>query len=664
MDLEPAEPGAGPSPEERSLCRRWIVGALLTAPVGGLAMGAMLGGSGWRSAAALWLQAVLAAPVVFGVGAPLFTRGWDGARRGRANMFTLIALGVAASFGASVAALVRGGAHAVHGIYFESATVIVTLVWLGQWLEARARRRTGDAVRALLQLAPPTAHRRRPDGGDEDISTADVQPGDLLVVRPGEHVPADGAVREGQPAIDESLMTGEPMPVEKSPGAAVTGGTINGARAFVMEAQRVGEETVLARIIAQVREAQRSRAPIQRLADEVSAFFVPGVLLTAIAAFVAWTSSAGWATGLNHAVAVRVVACPCALGLATPLSVMVAVGRGARVGVLFKNAGALESLAAVDTIALDKTGTLTVGRPRWVSTWAAKGQPESEVLRWAAAVEQSSEHPLARAVVEAQRAKGGALPPASDVQSHPGRGARGLILSRTVLVGTPPFLAEYGVAVHEPEVVVRWRTAGHSVAWVAVEGRAIGALAFGDPLREDAGNLVRRLARDGYQLCLLTGDHEAAARSAADPLGIVDVGAALTPAQKADRVRDLRMAGRRVAFAGDGVNDAPGLSRADVGVAMGSGAGVAVESADVVLVKGDLAALGRGLRLARAARRNIRQNLFFAFVYNGAGVLLAAGALEPALGWRLSPLWAGALMSVSSLSVIANALRLRTVRIH
>jgi Cu+-exporting ATPase len=679
MALEPMQPSLddeGESEELRDMTRRFRVSAVLTAPLFALAMVEMLPSlaRALGHPAVPWLQLALASPVVLWGGAPFFARGWASLRT-RLNMFTLIALGTGAAYAYSVAAVVAPGSFPAsfrdpHGrvpLYLEAAAVIVTLVLLGQVLELRARSRTGAAIRALLGLAPKTARRRRPDGGEEDVQLDAVRPGDRLRVRPGEKVPVDGAVEEGRSSVDESMLTGEPIPVEKAPGAAVAGGTVNQTGSFVMRAERVGAEMLLARIVQMVAEAQRSRAPIQRLADEVSAWFVPAVLVAAVATCAVWAlvgPEPRLAHALVNAVAVLIIACPCALGLATPMSIMVAAGRGASAGVLFRDAEAIERLREVDTLVVDKTGTLTEGRPRLVSVEPTGGVGETELLAAAAALERGSEHPLAAAIV-AGAAERGVTPASADgFESRTGKGVVGRIADRPVALGNAALLAE--LALDPGPLAARadaLRAEGQTVMFVALEGRVAGLLGVADPIKPSTPEAIAALDREGARIVLLTGDHRTTAEAVAHRLGIDEVEANVLPDQKAAVVKRLQAEGRVVAMAGDGVNDAPALARADVGIAMGTGSDVAMESAGVTLVKGDLRGIVRARALSRATMRNIRQNLFFAFAYNALGVPIAAGVLYPVTGLLLSPMIAAAAMSLSSVSVIANALRLRRVEL-
>jgi len=598
---------------------------------------------------------------------------WASFRSGRLNMFTLIGIGTGIAWLYSLAAVVvpdafpasfRGPDGEV-GRYFESSAVIVALVLLGQVLELRARERTSGAIRALLGLAPKTARRLGDGGREDDVPLEDVRPGDRLRVRPGEKVPVDGVVLEGLSAVDESMVTGEPIPVEKAPGAPVTGATLNGTGTFVMEAERVGRETLLARIVQLVAEAQRTRAPLQRLADTVAAWFVPTVVAVAAAAFVAWATfgpEPRFAYALVAAISVLIIACPCALGLATPMSIMVAVGRGATAGVLIRDAEALEALARVDTLVVDKTGTLTEGRPRLESVADVDDGAGDEALRLAASLERGSEHPLAAAILGAAEEKGLALDPVREFESRPGRGVTGRVRGHSVALGNPALLDELGI---EPgpleKSAARERGEGRTVVFLAVDGRARALLAVSDPIKESAPEAIRDLRAEGLEIVLLTGDNRAAAEAVARRLGIARVEADVLPDRKAEVVRQLQAGGRAVAMAGDGINDAPALAAASVGIAMGTGTDVAMKSAGVTLVKGDLRGIVRARRLSRATVRNIRQNLFWAFFYNALGIPIAAGVLYPWLGWLLSPMVAAAAMSLSSVTVISNALRLRSV---
>ena len=663
-------------PELRDMTRRLWVSAALTAPLLLIAMGSMLvGGMHAASPARTLAELLLATPVVLWGGWPFFVRAWRSVVGRSLNMFTLIGLGVAVAYLYSVvAALAPGifpdsfrGHDGAVGVYFEAAAGIVTLVLVGQVLELRARQRTGSALKALLGLAPKTARRLRDDGAEEDVPLHEVRAGDRLRVRPGEKVPVDGVVIEGSSALDEAIITGESLPVGKAPGDRLIGASVNGTGSLVMRAERVGEGTLLAQIVRRVAEAQRSRAPVQRLADAVAGWFVPAVILTAAVTFAVWGlvgPEPRLAHALVNAVAVLIIACPCALGLATPMSIMVAMGRGAGLGVLFRDAAALELLGKVETLVVDKTGTLTEGRPALMATLPAPGWDEAKVLELAATLERGSEHPLAAAVVAGAEARGLRLGRAESIESIPGKGVRGSVDGRPVRVGTSGFLEEQGIgtAPLAPAAEVL-RSAGQTALFVAVDGRAAGALGVADRVKPTSREAIDALHADGVRIVMLTGDSRAAAESVGRELGIDEVICEVLPGQKADVVKRMQSEGRWVAMAGDGINDAPALAQAHVGIAMGTGADVAMESAGVTLVKGDLRGIVRARRLSRATLRNIRQNLFAAFVYNSLGVPLAAGALYPFFGLLLSPMIAAAAMSASSVSVIANALRLRSARL-
>ena len=663
----------GPSEEYLDFRRRFIVGAALTVPLFVVAMGRHLLPNVFMAFPASWLdwvELILATPVVLWSGAPFFARGWASVRTWNLNMFTLIAIGTGVAWTYSIVATVAPGVFPQQfrgdegevGVYFEAAAVIVVLVLLGQLLELRAREQTGSAIRALLDLAPKTA-RLMDARGERDIPLDMVRTGDRLRVRPGEGVPVDGTVVEGRSSVDESMITGEPMPVEKRPGDDVTGGAINQSGSLVMEATRVGSETMLNRIVAMVAEAQRSRAPIQKLADQVAGWFVPIVVVVALLAFVAWSAvgpAPAMALGVIAAVSVLIIACPCALGLATPMSIMVGVGKGAGQGVLIRNAEALERLAAVDTLVVDKTGTLTEGRPALVGV-TAPDLPENEVLRLAAALEAASEHPLARAIVEGAQERGVDVPDARDFDSVTGKGVRGVVEGRRVAIGNAAMMAAEGAdASGLGKVAAAERAEGRTAMFVAVDGAAAGVLSVADRVKQSTPSAIRALHDEGLRIVMLTGDAEATARAVARDLGIDEVIAEVLPEDKHAVIRRLQGEGRIVAMAGDGVNDAPALAAADVGIAMGTGADVAVQSGGVTLVRGDLTALVSARRLSRATVRNIKQNLLFAFLYNGFGVPVAAGILYPVFGLLLSPMIAALAMSLSSVSVIANALRLRT----
>jgi Cu+-exporting ATPase len=680
MALEPVEPlggEEGPNPELVDMTRRFWVSLVLTLPVFALAMGEMVAPELVARLSAperLWTQLVLAAPVVLWGGWPFFVRGWQSIVTRSLNMFTLIALGTAAAFGYSVFAVLVPDAlpHGMrHGgappVYFEAAAVITTLVLLGQVLELRARSATSGAMRALLGLAPKTARRLRADGGEEDVPLGDVQPGDRLRVRPGERVPVDGVVLEGTSAVDESMVTGEPIPVEKTPTSRVTGGTVNGTGGFVMRAERVGADTLLAQIVRMVGEAQRSRAPIQRLADIVSSWFVPAVVLVAVVTSFVWGlygPEPRLAYALVNAVAVLIIACPCALGLATPMSIMVGTGRGAQAGVLIKSAEALETLEKVDTMVVDKTGTLTEGRPRLVSVVVADGAKEQEVLALAAGLERGSEHPLAAAVLAGAAERGAGPAEVAEFRSLTGRGVAGMVAGRRVALGNARLLEELGVAAGPLGARAEaLRGEGQTVMFLVAGAAVVGLLGVADPIKASTPEAIRALQAEGLRVVMLTGDSRATAKAVARTLGLDDVIAEVLPEQKAEVVRRLQGEGGVVAMAGDGVNDAPALAQAQVGIAMGTGTDVAMESAGVTLVKGDLRGIVRARRLSRATMRNIRENLVWAFVYNVLGVPVAAGVLYPVFGLFLSPMIASATMSLSSVSVIGNALRLRRLEL-
>jgi Cu+-exporting ATPase len=676
MALEPRTVSIdeAPNPELVDMSRRLRVSVPLTIPLLFLGMSDLIPGQPIQAALGAWMpwiQLVLAAPVVLWGGYPFFQRGIESIVRRSLNMFTLIAIGTGAAFLYSVLATLFPSwlPHAFrHGgqvpVYFEAAAVITTLVLVGQVLELRARSRTQGAIKALLGLAPKTA-RRIDQSGEHDVSLDHIQPGDRLRVRPGEKVPVDGVVLEGKSAVDESMVTGEPMPVQKAPGDPVTGGTLNGTGGLVMRAVHVGEGTLLARIVKMVAEAQRSRAPIQRLADQVSSYFVPAVIAIAAATFVVW---AIWgpeprlAHALVNAVAVLIIACPCALGLATPMSIMVGTGRGATHGVLVRNAEALETLERVDTLVLDKTGTLTEGRPRLVSTVTVGDLPADEVLRLAASLELGSEHPLAAAIVAGAKERRLDVLEIRDFRSITGKGVSGVVAGKTVAVGNAALFEELGIDAAElARRAEDLRADGQTAMLVAVGGEPAGLLGVADPIKDSTPEAISLLREEGLHLVMLTGDSRTTAEVVARKLGIDRTIAEVLPADKNEVVKRLRAEGHVVAMAGDGVNDAPALAAADVGIAMGTGTDVAMESAGVTLVKGDLRGIVRARRLSRATMRNIRQNLFFAFVYNALGVPVATGILYPLFGLLLSPMIASAAMSLSSVSVIANALRLRRV---
>ncbi len=677
MALEPRTVTAeeGPNPELVDMTRRFWVGAALTVPVFALAMADMIPGRPLHHVldmrAMNWVQLLLATPVVVWGGWPFFARGWESVRNLSPNMFTLIALGVGAAYLYSLAATVAPGLfpegfRAASGAvepYFDTAAVVTVLVLLGQVLELRARSQTAGAIRRLLGLAPKTARIVRDDGREEDVPVDNLRVGDRVRVRPGERVPTDGTVLEGRSSVDESMVSGEPIPVEKEPGEKVVGGTVNGTGGLLVRADKVGGDTLLARIVRMVGDAQRTRAPVERLVNQVSKYFVPAVVLVAAFAFVAW---ALWGTeprlahALVNAVAVLIIACPCALGLATPMSIMVGTGRGAEAGVLIKDAEALELLGKADVLVVDKTGTLTEGKPRLARVQPTEGFAEDEVLRLAASLERGSEHPLASAIVGGAIARGLTLSGADDFRSVTGKGVLGTVGGRRVALGNAKLLKDEGVVWEElkPEES-HLPSEVQTVVLVAVDGRYAGLVSVRDPIRATTPEAVRLLHEEGLRLVMLTGDRRGTAEAVGRELGIDEVVAEVLPEDKEAVVRRLQGEGRVVAMAGDGVNDAPALARADVGIAMGTGTDVAMESAGVTLVKGDLRGIARARRLSRATVRNIRQNLFLAFVYNAVGVPVAAGALYPVFGILISPIWASAAMSLSSVSVIANALRLR-----
>lgn len=679
MALEPVFVTAdtGPSHELADMTRRFWVGLALALPVFVLSMGGHLIGlvPGVISApVSAWIQLVLATPVVLWAGWPFFVRGWDSVRTGNLNMFTLIAMGTGVAWGYSVVATVAPDVFpdsfremGFVDVYFEAAAVITVLVLLGQVLELRAREQTSGAIKALLNLTPKTARRIRPDGADEEIALEDVQIADRLRVRPGERVPVDGAVEEGSSTVDESVVTGESMPVAKTAGDTVIGGTINQSGGLVMRAEKIGRDTMLARIVAMVAEAQRSRAPIQRIADRVAGVFVPAVIAVAVIAFIVWAlvgPDPKLAHALIVAVTVLIIACPCALGLATPMSIMVGVGRGARLGVLIKNAEALELMEKVDTLVVDKTGTLTQGRPAVTDTLAASGFDPDEILRWAAGVERASEHPLAQAIVAAATERGVGIPDVDSFEAPAGRGVVGVVDGRHVVAGNAEFLTSQRIDVSALESEAdRLRSDGATAIYLGVDGRAAGIFAIADPVKPTTPAALAALRREGIDIVMLTGDNRVTAQAVGRRLGIDRIEADVLPDQKSDVVTRLRDEGRVVAMAGDGVNDAPALAAADVGLAMGGGTDVAMESAGVTLLNGDLTGILRARELSKMTVANIRQNLFFAFGYNAVGIPIAAGILYPAFGLLLSPLIAAAAMSLSSISVIGNALRLRTQRL-
>lgn len=669
----------GPNPELLDFTRRFWVGAVLSLPLLVLTMGPFVGFPGVREffgeRATLWIELVLGTPVVLWCGWPFLVRGWNSFRTMNLNMFSLISMGVAAAWIFSVVAVLAPGifpdgfrteeGHV--GVYFEAAAVIVTLVLLGQVMELRAREGTGKAIRALLDLAAKTARVIRPDGSEEEIPLEDVAVGDRLRVRPGEKVPVDGVVVEGRSSIDESMISGEPVPVEKVKGNSVTGATINGTGSLIIEARRVGDDTMLSQIVEMVANAQRSRAPIQKYADKVSGYFVPAVIAVAALAFIAWAiwgPAPALSYALISAVAVLIIACPCALGLATPMSIMTATGRGAQAGVLIKNAEALELLEKVDTLILDKTGTLTEGKPRLVLVHAEPGHDETEVLRLAASLERGSEHPLAEAIVRGAEERSVAMAHAEEFEAITGKGVKGVVDGRPVALGNLKLVTEMGLA---PGALVdkadARRDEGKTVMFVVVDGDIAGLVSVADPVKESTPAALKALHALGLRIIMATGDNERTAQAIGARLGIDEIRADVLPEDKANIISDLQKDGAKVAMAGDGVNDAPALAQADVGIAMGTGADVAIESAGVTLVQGNLDGIVRARRLARVTMRNIRQNLFFALIYNASGVPIAAGLLFPFFGILISPMFAAFAMSASSISVVLNSLRLRGAKI-
>jgi Cu+-exporting ATPase len=680
MALEPMDVFAEveADPEYDSMRRRFWVSATLSVPLLVLGMFGESLGLHLAPTTLHWIELALATPVVLWGGSPFFQRFWASLVNRSPNMFTLIGLGTGAAYLDSVIATIfpqmfPASFRDMHGgvpVYFEAAAVITTLVLLGQVLELRARQRTSGAIRALLNLAPQQAHRIAADGSEMDIPLSEVQRGDRLRVRPGERIPVDGTIVEGASAVDESMVTGEPMPVDKSVGDKVIGGTLNASGSFIMQAERVGSETMLAQIVKMVSEAQRSRAPMQRLADKVAAYFVPAVIGTAVLAFLGWMlfgPEPRFAHALVATVSVLIIACPCALGLATPMSIMVAVGRGAHAGVLIRNAEALETLAKVDTLVVDKTGTLTEGKPRVIRIWTGRssGLNETQLVRFAASLERASEHPLASAVVRAASERNVSLAEPQQFRSHGGLGVEGRVDGHDIAIGSHEFLQGLGVPQPSDQfddgVFVTGATLTH--VFVAVDRAVVGIIFFADTIKTNAAESVRALQTEGVRVVMLTGDRRETAIGVAQVLGISEVEAEVQPQQKAEVVKRLRNQGRIVAMAGDGINDAPALAAADVGIAMGTGTDVAIESAGIVLVKGDLRGIVRARKLSRATIKNIRQNLRFAFLYNTLGIPIAAGVLYPVFGWLLSPMLASAAMSFSSVSVIANALRLRRLQL-
>ena len=680
MRLEPKTVGAEDSAEHaeiRSLSRKFWIGLAFTVPVLFLAMGHLIPGlhiEKWMPrSVSKWVEFVLATPVVLWAGGMFFSKAWRSLVNRSLNMFTLIATGVGAAYFYSAVAVLAPGVFPESfresgevGLYFEAAAVITVLVLLGQLLEAKARSQTSQAIRALLGLAAKTAHRIR-DDQEEEVPVDQIEKGDLLRVRPGEKIPIDGVIIEGRSNIDESMITGEPMPVGKGAGESVIGATVNQTGTFIMRAEKVGSETLLAQIVHMVAEAQRSRAPIQKLADTVSGYFVPAVIAIAVLTFIAWAiwgPAPAMAYGLVNAVAVLIIACPCALGLATPMSIMVGVGRAAQNGILVKNAEALETTERVTHLVTDKTGTLTAGKPRVTRRMAAPGGDEGELLRIAASLEQNSEHPLARAIVDLAKESGITLSPVTDFESTTGGGVMGKLDGKTVRVGKRKFLEESGVGIPEDldREAQHLQEKAQTVVWVAVDRNAAGLLAIADPIKETTPKAIEALHDLGLKVIMCTGDNRKTAEAVARELGIDDFTAEVMPQDKIDIIKKLKSHGAIVAMAGDGINDAPALAESHVGIAMGTGTDVAIESAGITLVKGDLMGIAKAIHLSRIIMRNIRENLFFAFIYNALGIPIAAGVLYPFFGVLLSPIIAGAAMSFSSLSVVANALRLRSIR--
>ena len=678
MALEPelVTTDSGPNPELADMTRRFWVSLIFALPVFALEMGGHLTGAMWLPPRLSgWIQFVLATPVVLWAGSPFFKRGWASLVTRNLNMFTLIALGIGVAWLYSVIALLVPQVFPAQfltmegwpPVYFEAAAVITVLVLLGQVLELRAREQTSGAIRALLDLAPKTARRLTRSGDDEEVPLDQLQVGDRIRVRPGERVPVDGEVIEGRVSIDESIVTGESMPVTREPGDRIVGGSMNLTGSFVMRAGKVGSDTLLSQIVHMVAQAQRSRAPIQRIADRVSAGFVPVVIGTAALAFVGWAvlgPEPRFASALLSAVSVLIIACPCALGLATPISIMVGIGRGAHAGVLIRNAEALERFEKIDTLVIDKTGTLTEGRPAVTTMRLASGHDEAGILRLAASLERGSEHPLADAILRAAKARALPLSEPSAFDSPVGKGVLGVVDGRRLVLGSDRFLEEQGLATDTLDAAADGvRAEGATAIFVGVDGQAVAVIGIADPIKPTSAAAVAALRAEGVRLVMMTGDNRTTALAVARRLGIEEVEAEVLPQDKAAVVERLRSEGHKVAMAGDGVNDAPALAAAEVGIAMGSGADVAIESAGVTLLNGDLQGVVKARRLSCAVMRNIRQNLFFAFVYNAAGVPLAAGALYPATGWLLSPAIAAAAMALSSVSVVGNALRLRSVRL-
>lgn len=680
MALEPETVSAEEDTTElEDMTRRFWVGLVLSVPLIAFVMGEMIPGNPLgdliNPTLGVWLQAALATPVVLWAGWPFFEKGWQSVKRRNLNMFTLIAMGVGVAYVYSLVATFAPGlfpdSFRGHGgtvaVYYEAAAVIVTLVLLGQVLELRARSATSGAIRALLELSPPTARRMVEDGSEEEVDLSEVSAGDRLRVRPGEKIPVDGTVLEGRSSVDESMVTGEPVPVEKNKDDRVTGGTVNGTGSLVMQATHVGEDTLLSQIVQMVAAAQRSRAPIQRLVDLVSSWFVPAVIIIAILTFFVWSlfgPDPAMAFALVNAVAVLIIACPCALGLATPMSIMVGTGKGASNGILIKNAEALETFEKIDTIVVDKTGTLTLGRPELVLVKPAGPFDQAALLSLVAAVERSSEHPLAEAIVRGAETRNAPDSTATEFQSVTGEGAHASVGGQGVAIGNSKMMKRLGVWSDEYGVEAdQYRSEGQTVMFVSVDGAFAGMIGVADPIKETTPEAIKRLHAEGLKVVMLTGDSEATAQAVAAKVGIDEVHADVSPEDKHKIVSELQSGGARVAMAGDGINDAPALAQADVGIAMGTGTDVAMESAGVTLVKGDLLGVAKARELSRATMRNIRQNLFFAFIYNSLGVPVAAGVLYPFFGLLLSPMIAAAAMSLSSVSVIGNALRLRALKL-
>jgi len=677
MALEPEtfSLDSGPDPEYIDMRRRFWVSAIFSLPLFLYAMGDLIPGRPFESwfdpGAATWIQLLLASPVVLWGAWPFFVRGLQSLKTMNLNMFTLIGLGVAMAYGFSLVATLfpdifpaafRGHDGNV-AVYYEAAAVITTLVLLGQVLELKARGETSSALRALLELAPPVATRINADGSEEEISLEHVQSGDRLRVRPGEKIPVDGTIAKGSSTIDQAMITGEPIPVQKAEGDDVTGGTVNQTGSFVMTAERVGKDTLLAKIVQMVADAQRSRAPIQKLADTVAGLFVPAVVLVAVATFVVWAiwgPEPALAYGLVNAVAVLIIACPCALGLATPMSIMVGTGKGAQNGILIKNAEALETFEKIDTIVVDKTGTLTEGKPKLVSVEPDGGFASDELLAWVAAIELASEHPLAAAIVEGAKDRQLSFEAASDFQSVTGEGVEATVEDKRVAIGNEKMMARLGAISAELAAKAQdGRSQGQTVMFVAVDGKAAGLIGVADPIKPTSAEAIKALHKSGLHVVMLTGDAEATAQAVGQMIGIDEIHANVSPEDKHRVISELQAAGKKVAMAGDGINDAPALAKADIGIAMGTGTDVAMESAGITLVKGDLGGIAKARRLSQLTMTNIRQNLFFAFFYNALGVPVAAGILYPWFGILLSPMIAAAAMSLSSVSVIGNALRLR-----